>query len=105
MNQIVSLSGGKDSTAMLLMMLERGETVHSAVFFDTGWEFPGMLEHIEKLSAYVLDRYGVKVWTIYPRLPFEFQMIHKPIIARKGKHKCEVHRIGNKYIHRSSRSG
>lgn len=80
---------------MLLMMLERAEKVHSAVFFDTGWEFPGMLDHVNKLSDYVLDKYGVNVWTIYPRLPFEFQMIHKPIVSRKGENKGEIHRVGN----------
>lgn len=52
MNQIVSLSGGKDSTAMLLMMLERGEPIHSVVFFDTGWEFPQMYDHIKKLEKH-----------------------------------------------------
>ena len=52
MNNIISLSGGKDSTAMLLMMLERNEPIHSAVFFDTGWEFPEMGEHINKLEKY-----------------------------------------------------
>ena len=48
MNNTISLSGGKDSTAMLNIMLGRGESIHSAVFFDTGWEFPEMLEHIIK---------------------------------------------------------
>ena len=38
MNNVISLSGGKDSTAMLHMMLERGESIHSVLFFDTGWE-------------------------------------------------------------------
>jgi len=30
---LVGLSGGKDSTAMLLMMLEKGMSIHSVVFF------------------------------------------------------------------------
>ncbi len=47
---VVSLSGGKDSTAMLHWMLERGEWVHSAVFFDTGWEFPQMYAHLESVE-------------------------------------------------------
>lgn len=38
-SNVVSLSGGKDSTAMLLMLLERGEPVADVMFFDTGWEF------------------------------------------------------------------
>lgn len=46
----VSLSGGKDSTAMLLMMLDRGERIDEVVFFDTGKEFPEMYEHIDRLE-------------------------------------------------------
>ena len=48
---IVSLSGGKDSTAMLLMMLERGIPVDRVVFADTTKEFPGMYAHMTKLQA------------------------------------------------------
>jgi 3'-phosphoadenosine 5'-phosphosulfate sulfotransferase (PAPS reductase)/FAD synthetase len=61
-NNIISLSGGKDSTAMLLMMLERNEPIHSVVFFDTGWEFPQMLEHIDHLEQHT----GIKVVTLHP---------------------------------------
>ena len=62
MKQVVSLSGGKDSTAMLLMMLERGEQVDEAMFFDTGWEFPDMYAHIDKLAKDT----GVKVTRLHP---------------------------------------
>lgn len=50
---VISLSGGKDSTAMLLMMMEKKIKVDHIVFFDTGWEFPGMIEHIDKLEKYI----------------------------------------------------
>ncbi|GAG04820.1 unnamed protein product, partial [marine sediment metagenome] len=53
MNNIVSLSGGKDSTAMLLILLEKKIKVDHIVFFDTGWEFPEMLKHIDKLGKYI----------------------------------------------------
>ena len=36
---VVSLSGGKDSTAMLLMMLEKGMPVDDILFCDTGLFF------------------------------------------------------------------
>jgi len=91
MNNIVSLSGGKDSTAMLLMMLERNEPIHSVVFFDTGWEFPGMLEHIDLLE----QKTGIKIWHLYPRIPFEYEMFHRPIVANKGPEKGKIHRTGN----------
>lgn len=47
---VVSLSGGKDSTAMLLMMLERGEQVDEVVTCDTGKEWPQLIEHIDRLE-------------------------------------------------------
>ena len=49
MRHVVNFSGGKDSTALLLMMLERRMQVDDMVFCDTGVEFPQMYEHIEKL--------------------------------------------------------
>ena len=52
MKHIVSFSGGKDSTAMLLMMLERGWPVDDIVYFDCGdWEFPQMHKHINRWSG------------------------------------------------------
>lgn len=72
MNQVVSFSGGKDSTAMLLMMLERGEDVHSVVFFDTGWEFPQMHEHIAKVEEFT----GVDVVKLKPKKAFDDYLIN-----------------------------
>lgn len=48
---IVSFSGGKDSTAMLLMMLEKGMNVDRIVYVDTTKEFPAMYRHIKKVQA------------------------------------------------------
>jgi len=78
MNNIISLSGGKDSTAMLHMMIERGEKIHSVVFFDTGWEFPSMYDHIKLIE----QKTGLKVWVLHPRLPFDYLMHHKPVKSR-----------------------
>jgi len=52
MKHIVSFSGGKDSTAMLLMMIEKDMQVDEIVFCDTGMEFPHMYKHIEEVIAY-----------------------------------------------------
>ncbi len=50
---IVSLSGGKDSTAMLLRMLEEEMPVDIILFCDTGLEFEAMYRHIDKLERYI----------------------------------------------------
>lgn len=91
MNNVVSLSGGKDSTAMLHMMLDRGESVHSAVFFDTGWEFPEMAAHIDEVER----KTGVKVVRLSPDPDFDEWMYRHRIMAQKGEMKGEVWRIGN----------
>ena len=50
---VLSLSGGKDSTAMLLRLLEEKLPVNLILFCDTGLEFPQMYEHLDRLEAYI----------------------------------------------------
>jgi 3'-phosphoadenosine 5'-phosphosulfate sulfotransferase (PAPS reductase)/FAD synthetase len=59
---IVSLSGGKDSTAMLLMMLERGIPVDMIVFADVGEmaEFEEMYDYLKRVEVYT----GLKITTV-----------------------------------------
>ena len=78
---VVNMSGGKDSTAMLLRMLEEGVKVKHALFFDTGWEFPEMEAHLEKLAAYT----GVQIRRLRPHKSFDYHMTAKPIVKRNGK--------------------
>ncbi|WP_321404531.1 phosphoadenosine phosphosulfate reductase family protein [Maridesulfovibrio sp.] len=85
-NNVVSFSGGKDSTALLLMMLEKGIPVHSAVFFDTGWEFPLMCEHIDRLEKYT----GLKIQRVKPKTPFPVLMMEREIVSREVR----VEKIG-----------
>lgn len=47
---VISFSGGKDSTAMLLRMLEEGMPVDLIIYCDTGLEFPAMYDHIAKVE-------------------------------------------------------
>ena len=53
MENIVSFSGGKDSTAMLLMMLAKHMPIDALILCDTGKESPQMYEHIEKVQKYI----------------------------------------------------
>ena len=91
MNNVVSLSGGKDSTAMLHMMLDRGESIHSVVFFDTGWEFPEMHDHLNEVE----QKTGIEVVRLVPTESYEYRMNEREIIARKGPMKGKLHRLGN----------
>lgn len=70
---IVNFSGGKDSTAMLLMMVEKGIPIDDIIYFDGGWEFPQMADHIEKVQSYI----NYKITILKPSTPFEFLLIKK----------------------------
>ena len=48
---VVSFSGGKDSTAMLLHMPELGMPIDEVVTVDTGMEFPAMYRHIATIAT------------------------------------------------------
>jgi len=88
MNNVISFSGGKYSTAMALMMLEKEESIHSVVAFDTGWEFPEMLEHWDKFERYT----GLEIIRIYPKQPFNYCLFDRPV---KKKGTDDVYRYGN----------
>lgn len=76
---IVSFSGGKDSTAMLLMMLERGMQIDEILCFDTGWEFPQMYDHWKQVEKYI----GRKITVLKPKKPFEYWMFERELKPRK----------------------
>lgn len=84
---VVSLSGGKDSTAMLLRMIEEGMPVDVILFCDTGLEFDGMYHHIDKLEKYI----GMPITRL--KSPYDFDYLffeHMPkrknpeLLGRKG---------------------
>jgi 3'-phosphoadenosine 5'-phosphosulfate sulfotransferase (PAPS reductase)/FAD synthetase len=47
---VLSLSGGKDSTAAALWLREQG-IPHVRLFMDTGWEHASLYEHLDYLEA------------------------------------------------------
>ena len=75
---VVSFSGGKDSTAMLLRMLEEGMPVDIILFCDTGLEFPDMYRHIEKVEKNT----GRQVTVLRYEQSFEYLFLDK-VIKRK----------------------
>lgn len=69
LKHIVSFSGGKDSTAMLLLLLEQNKRIDEVIFFDAGsWEFPQMRQHIDDVEKYT----GLKITRINPEHSFDW---------------------------------
>ena len=69
MKHIVTLSGGKDSTAMLLRMLELKMPIDEIHHFDVGnWDYPQVQRHINKLEKVI----GIPIKRIKPERPFDY---------------------------------
>ena len=73
--RVCSFSGGKDSTAMLLRLLEEGVPVDVILFCDTGLEFPALYDHIRKVERDI----GREITTVKCPDDFEYLFAHKPI--------------------------
>lgn len=81
MKHIVSFSGGKDSTAMLLKMIENNMQIDEIIFCDTGKEFPQIYEHIKKVEQYI----NRKIIVLKSEKSFDYYMFEH--IKTRGKNK------------------
>lgn len=60
------MSGGRDSTAMVVKWLESGEKLDYIIFCDTGFEFPEMYEYIEKIDNYLQKNFNKSITILNP---------------------------------------
>jgi 3'-phosphoadenosine 5'-phosphosulfate sulfotransferase (PAPS reductase)/FAD synthetase len=84
---VASISGGKDSAAMSLFLLERG-LAHRRVFLDTGWEHP-------ETYAYIRGALSAKIGPIEEvRGPETFEQL----VRRKGVFPGRQSRFCTQYL-------
>lgn len=77
---VCNFSGGKDSTAMLLLMIERDMPIDRVIFADTGMDFPEITEHIQKVDAHLCRERGIHVTTLKAAHSFEWYMFDSPLV-------------------------
>jgi len=65
MKHIVCFSGGKDSAAMLLRMIEMGMPIDLVLFADTGKEFPQLYAYVQRMKEYV-ESLGIEFRIVKP---------------------------------------
>lgn len=80
---VASVSFGKDSLAMLLLILEKGLPLHEVVFYDTGMEFQAIYSIRDRILP-ILEEHGVKYTELHPPHPFLFDMLEKPVNSKKN---------------------
>ena len=81
---VASVSFGKDSLAMLLLILEKGLPLHEVVFYDTGMEFQAIYSIRDRILP-ILEEHGVKYTELHPPRPFLFDMLEKPVNSKKER--------------------
>ena len=74
----VSLSGGKDSSYLLLRMIELGMPIDAVISADTGMEFPEMYDHLAKLDDHLYRERGIHITTLRHPKGFEYLMFDEP---------------------------
>lgn len=72
-HNVVSISGGKDSTALLLLAIERETPNLSAVFADTGNEHPYTYAYVQ----YLIDKFSDRIPFQWVRASFAAQIAKK----------------------------
>lgn len=84
MKYIASVSFGKDSLAMLLMLIERDEPLDEVIFYDTGMEFQAIYDIRDKIIP-LLEQHGIKYTELYPKNPMIYDMFERPVKGRNGQ--------------------
>lgn len=83
MKYVASCSGGKDSLALVLRLIEEKRPLNYVLFYDTGMEFKAIYRNIEKLRP-VVEEYGAKFVWLRPDTDFLLEMFCRPINYRDG---------------------
>lgn len=80
---IASVSFGKDSLAMLLLLMEKGYKLDEVVFYDTGMEFKSIYDTRDKVKE-MLKNKNIKYTELHPKIPFLHKMLDIEVHKRDG---------------------
>lgn len=81
MKYYASISFGKDSLAMLFMLIEKQYPLDEVVFYDTGMEFQAIYDTRDKILP-ILAAHNIKYTELYPEQSFLWNMFERPVKKR-----------------------
>ena len=82
MKYIASCSFGKDSLAMVLLLIEMGYQLDEVIFFNTGMEFEAIYNVRDRLIPILKER-GIKYTELEPQKPFLYNMLERPVESKQ----------------------
>lgn len=83
MKYIASVSFGKDSLAMLLLLIENRYDIDEVIFYDTGMEFKAIYE-TRDIIKWVLKGLNIKYTELKPKISFIDKMLNIEVHKRDG---------------------
>lgn len=83
---IASLSGGKDSVAMVLRLIAEGWPLDCVVFYDGGMEFKALYAVVDKIER-LCDARGIRFVRLFPSKSFEYMAFEKSVVTKLGTNK------------------
>ena len=83
MKYIASVSFGKDSLAMLLILIEKKWELDEVIFYDTGMEFKAIYNTRDRVKT-LLEEKNIKYTELKPTEPFMHKMLEKEVQKRDG---------------------
>ena len=84
MKYIVNISFGKDSVAMLLMLLEKKMKVDEVIFFDTTMEFKAIYVIRDRIKK-ILEAKDIKYTELKANIPFLYNMLEREVHTKSGE--------------------
>ena len=83
MRSVASVSFGKDSLAMLLLLLERNTRLDEVIFYNSEMEFQAIYDIRDRIKP-VLEQRGIRFTEVKPGVPFLHHMLEKPVNSQKN---------------------
>ena len=95
MKYIASVSFGKDSLAMVIMLIQKNYPLDWIIFYDTGMEFKAIYRMKRKFQIWLFfvnilrilqGNNWIRFKTLQPHKPFLWTMFEKPVNGKNGAH-------------------
>lgn len=83
MKYVANCSFGKDSLAMVLLLMEKGYPLDEVIFYDTEMEFQSIYHNCSRLEQ-ILTETNIKFTILKDLLPFRFRAFEKEIHSKNG---------------------
>lgn len=83
MKYVASCSFGKDSLAMVLLLIEKGYPLDEVIFYDTEMEFQAIYNNKNRMEK-ILEEHNIRFTVLRDLLPFTYRAFEKEVRTRNG---------------------